>query len=564
MNSIVKIPAAISAFCRKRARLCVSLFFAVLLLAGLCVSGDYGLPFDELAEQVILQENLNEYAHQLLGADSEAVAYYNRLGIDRISESIERDHGQSAYYAVAPILPLASTAPDRLSALWHAYTWLWFMVGVLAIYGFGREMGWSRPIACITALLLFLSPRFFAEGHYNNKDMVLLSLFLLTLWLGLRLFKKPGYLRGLLFSLAGAMATNTKIIGIFPWGLIGLGMIGIVTARKAWDRRMVGIALATLASFVLIYALLTPALWPNPAEYLAYLLQNASGFTRWKGYLIYKGMFIDQQKAPIPRLYLPTMMLITLPLYTLVLAAAGQLRALWDAARAIKQKKALADERCWMIFILTLCWLLPLGYAIVSRPIVYNGWRHFYFVYAGIVLLAGHGISALSQWLTQLKTKAKPSSLRAHGHKLATLLLCLCFAISAAGIIANHPYQYGYYNLLARKTAATDMEMDYWNVSIVNAMHKLASHPDRDQSLPLVIGSRDELCGLGLTFAHSVLPEPLRNSITVLTDENAPYLLFNTTYSVIFKLSPPEGYHPLFTIDSYGNVLCTVYERIES
>lgn len=118
-----------------------------------------------------------------------------------------------------------------MTTLWHAYTWLWFMLGVWAIYGFCRETGLSRPVSCAGALLLYLCPRFFAEGHYNNKDMVLLSLVLCTLWLGVRLLASPGFLRGLLFSLAGAMAANTKIAGAFAWGVMGLCAVVMLTAR---------------------------------------------------------------------------------------------------------------------------------------------------------------------------------------------------------------------------------------------------------------------------------------------------------------------------------------------
>ena len=44
-------------------------------------------------------------------------------------------------------------------------------------------------------------------------------------------------------------------------------------------------------------------------------------------------------------------------------------------------------------------------------------------------------------------------------------------------------------------------------------------------------------------------------------NENAPYLFFNTTYARIYGVDEPKGYHELFTIRSYGQVLCTVYEK---
>jgi len=530
-------------------RALVLAFFIVLFLAGLITCGDYGLPCDEPAEQVILRENMKEYALQIGGMENEAVRYYDSLNIRRISESIERDHGQCAYYMATPILQVSDGA--LRTTLWHGYTWLWFMAGVIAIYGFGREMGFGRITACAAALLLYLSPRLFAEGHYNNKDMVLLSLVLLTLWTGLRLLKKQTLFRGVLFSLAGAMAANTKIVGILPWVLTALGAVIFLSARKAWTSRLLAVALGTAFSFLACYVLLTPALWPNPLAFFVHALQNASGFSRWTGVVLFRGTVFDHPVNPLPRYYLPYMMLVTLPLYTLPLAVLGQGAAI---LRVMRQRlSVLKDEKTIMLLTLTLSWFIPLGFAAVARPLVYNGWRHFYFVFAGLVLLAGYGLQMLIKTVCH---KLSGSWARLAG----AVLLCCCFAIPAIQIIMNHPFQYGYYNILCRRTAATQMELDYWDVSTVNAM-KLLCEAQRNESLPLQLGSRDEMSFFGVRHGYEVLPTNMRANLEIREDENAPYLFYNTTYALIYGITPPQGYHELLTIHSFGNALCTIYER---
>ena len=133
-------------------------FFAVLALVGLSAGADYGLPCDEPTEQIILQENMLEYALRLFGEDSAPAQWYLSRGITPISQSIERDHGQCAYYPAAALLPLQEEAPDRVMVLWHAYTWLWFMLGVAAVYrllprgqtqppGFLRRHATSLPVS---------------------------------------------------------------------------------------------------------------------------------------------------------------------------------------------------------------------------------------------------------------------------------------------------------------------------------------------------------------------------------------------------------------------------------
>ncbi|MEG1471359.1 MAG: glycosyltransferase family 39 protein [Clostridia bacterium] len=541
-------------FKRPRASLWVALFFLALTLIGLFTCGDYGLPCDEPAEQVILRQNMMEYAIRFLGENSSAAQYYDGLGIVPISQSIERDHGECAFYLAAPLLTLQASAPETLTLLWHMLCWLWFMVGAFALYGFCRETGLNRLISCAGALLLCLCPRFFAEGHYNNKDLVLLSLVLATLWLGLRFLKKPNFLRGLLFSLAGAMASNTKVVGIFAWGLMGLCTVLLLVASKRFHKRMAAVAAVTIGSFVLFYALLTPACWGQPMDYLRYLLLNASGFTRWPGVVLFRGALYEHAISPLPRYYLPYMMLVTLPLYLPVLAVLGQFSTL---RRVWRQKSAaLRDETTLALLAATLLWLVPLLFAAFTRPLVYNGWRHFYFVFAGVSILAAQGVGAV--WRFCVK-RAKAAHARLW-RRLLPLTLCACFAVSAWGIAANHPYQYGYYNVLARGNAQNEMELDYWVVSTLNAMKRLISEP-RNQALPLKLGARDDMSWFGVAHGAAVLPKAQREALSVAYEPDAPYLLENTTYAKIYATAPPQGYHVLFTVQSYGNVLCTVYER---
>lgn len=535
-------------------RAAVAVFFAALLLIGLSAGVDYGLPCDEPTEQVILEENMLEYALRLFGEDSAPAQWYLSRGVTPISQSIERDHGQCAYYLAAAFLPWQSVRPDRVMQLWHAYTWLWFMLGVGALYGFCRETGLSRPMSCMGMLLLYLCPRFFAEGHYNSKDMVLLTLFLCVLYLGVRFLKKPGFLRGALFSLAGAMAFNTKVVGIFVWGLMGLCAVALVTADRRWSRRMAGVALSTAALFAVFYALLTPALWSDPIGHLRYVVANASGFTRWPGVVLFRGARFEHAVNPLPRYYLPWMMLVTLPLYIPPLAAIGQWSALRRAGR--QKGRALRDPVTLALTAASLCWFVPLLFAVLARPLVYNGWRHFYFVYAGVAALAAHGLSAFMGFLRRRTGE--------YGmHRVFAAGLCLFLGWTAWDIARNHPYQYAYYNRLGHPDAETCMELDYWVVSTRNAMQRLIGGP-RDESLPLEIAARDDMSRLGLTRSHATLPPAQREALAVSEDENAPYLFYNTTYANIYGVDPPQGYHLLFTLDSYDLPLCAVYERDES
>lgn len=525
------------------ARISIALLFLVLLLAGLWATDGYGPPVDERSEQIILQENLKEYAIRLIGPQSGAARYYDALEIGRISESIERDHGQAAYYMASPLLQIQNGALRAFC--WHAYTWLWFMAGVWALYALARGLGCGRFLAFSSCLVLYLCPRFFAEGHYNNKDMVLLSLTLLTLWLGLRLLKNPGFWRGFWFSLAGALAANTKVAGVLAWGLMGLCVVARLSARKEWTRRMAAIAAGTVGCFGLMYALMTPALWSDPFGYLGYLLQNASGFSRWTGVVMFCGEWIDQTVRPLPRIYLPYMIWATLPLYVLPLCALGQ----YCLARDWWKKKAacFCDIRILTLTACSLVWLLPLAYAVVSRPLVYNGWRHFYFLFGGLLPLCAEGLRRLGLALQR----------RVVLRRMAILFLTFLLLLNALGVVREHPYQFAYYNPFARKNADQRMDMDYWNVGAASAIERLC----QERPGMLAVGAREDMSQHGLLNTYPTLSQATQARLTVAPGDAAPYLLENQTYALVYRLEPPLGYRILFQLKSYGNVIWTVYER---
>lgn len=141
------------------------LFFLFLTLLGLCLGSGYGIPWDEKSQQSTLKSNLFEYGLFFLGEDNPLVRYARELGAIPISESVEIDHGSALFYPLAFISFIEDA--HLVMQIWHMYTWLLFMLGVIAIYIVMREIGLPRTIGCLASLLLYLSPHFFAEGHYN-------------------------------------------------------------------------------------------------------------------------------------------------------------------------------------------------------------------------------------------------------------------------------------------------------------------------------------------------------------------------------------------------------------
>lgn len=530
----------------------VCLFFAAVLLMGLVTAGDYGRPWDESDEMAILRMNLWEYS-RLLHLDETVFEAWARQDSDLISaltpisESIEQDHGIAAFYPLSePVLNTRLTEHYRM-LVWHMYCWALFTLGLFALYACCRQLEMPRLAGLLCVLFMLLSPRFFAEGHYNNKDIVLMSLSLCVLWQGLRLMKKPTWPRALGFALAGALAANTKVVGFALWALCALFVLLRQLMQKKLDRRVAFIGCGTLVGFLGLYALLTPALWQNPLSFLDYLLNNALAFGRWENYVRFRGttfLLIDQR---LPWYYLPYMMLATTPLWALLFIGLGQLAA--GRALVCQRKQLWHSDRLLGLGLCSLMWLVPLLFAVVTRTTVYNGWRHFYFIYGFMLILAAYGLHTLLHALND----AKPT------RRVLCGLLGLCMALTGVGIVTQHPYQYAYYQpLIALKADEDYLELDYWNLSVMDALEELAT----SQPGTLSIGYADIWAQAGLMRTLPAMKPEIASRFH-LTDEaaTAAYILSNPTYALFSGYQPSSDLREAVAINAYGKPIMRIYEN---
>ncbi|MDD3334527.1 MAG: hypothetical protein PHI98_03310 [Eubacteriales bacterium] len=530
----------------------VALFFVLTLILGFLTVPDYGSPWDENDETDILRMNLWEYTLRLGLDDSLFEKWTARESetistLTPISQSIEQDHGVSAFYPLAGVVLDTAITEHSRTLLWHLYCWALFTLGLFALYACGRQLELPRWICLCGSLFLLLSPRFFAEGHYNNKDIVLLSLSLCVLWQGLRLMKKPTFCRALLFALVGAFAANTKVVGLALWLLCALFVLIRQIIRRNLNRRVLTIGVTTLVCFCFFYALLTPALWQNPAAFLSYLVENALSFTRWRNFLLFRNTVFDLTTDQLPWYYLPYMIIATTPLWVLFLVGLG---LVLFVCRLCKNSKAgpIGDSTLGML-LTTLLWLLPLCFAILTRTTVYNGWRHFYFLYGFMILQGAYGLSHGFRLLRE-----KPVLRR-----IAAGLLSLCVLLTGVGVVTQHPYQFAYYQPLIQLCYDDNaFELDYWNLSVMNILTKLA----QQCSAPIRIGYGDLWACAGLKRTLPSMEPQLKERFILVEEANqADYVLVNPTYACFSHYSPLDGARELITLYSYSRPIMHIYEN---
>ncbi|MDD5873531.1 MAG: glycosyltransferase family 39 protein [Clostridia bacterium] len=497
----------------KKEKLIAVIVLVVMTAAGLAVTDGYGVPLDEELELNILSSNVREYALHVpgrLGAKLQNAT----AGIEPISESDEKDHGISAYYAYVPIqLVLGKTQYKTLA--FHMYTFVIFIMGVLALYGIVHMYTDSVWMSLFGALMLYLSPRMFGEGHYNNKDMVAMAFVLITMYFGIRMIREKKYRYAVAFALAAAIATNTKIIGAWFYGIIGPVYLVILIVTGELKKRNIGVGLAAIAAYVIFYVILTPAMWSDPAGFIEYIVKYANNFERWDNRLLFEGTVYRYSVNPPPAYYLPKMILITTPLYVLILTGIGAVMTVYNAAKSrFKDRMAAASA------LNLILWVFPIVFAVVGRTRIYNGWRHFYFVYGPMIITASYGA-----WQLFMNSKRVVSY---------SCRVCAVAAvvITALGIVANNPHEFAYFNILAGSDVEERYEMDYWLVSTKEALMRLYEQ-QYDGSDNIRIAAVGTLGYNSIWKVTSTLPQNIAEVFVPGSEEESAQYYFYNPYSLL-------------------------------
>ena len=449
-------------------RIATTVFFGGLLLLGLLLTRDYGMGWDEPAERQAGYISLRYVAQRLAPG---VLAAGHLANLPELRTFSDADHGVAFQLPMA-VMEATFFRHDLRGAYWlrHFLCFTTFLLGVWAVYRLGTERFGSWRWGLVGAGILVLSPRIFAEAFYNYKDLVFMNLFALGGYTLTRLLRRPTAGRAAVHALVTALAADVRIMGLLlpllTVGFGGLEMWARPVRRPAFVRAL-ALYSAAVGPLVILF---WPYLWEAPVQRL---WECFGSFRRYRQTLkvLYWGTMESCQHLPWH--YLSGWMLVTTPVAYSVLFFAGAgsvLRAFfrrpWEELRRVATRRDL---------LIGAWYVGPLVLIVLIRSVVYDGWRHVYFIYPAFVLLAVRGLWAgVRAWRA-----APPASATRRVGWVAGLALALGVAHTAIRQVADHPYQYAYFSFLPGPAAARLFERDYWGVSSRDGLAWIMAHDHR-------------------------------------------------------------------------------------
>ena len=466
-----------------------ALALAAFAAVGVAVLDDYGVAVDEIAQRFIGQAVVRSVLPGAAGLPADRLIHHPEYGY--VLAPHDRYYGaafEAPLLLVERMLGLADSRAVLLTR--HLLTHLFFLTGGFFCYLLVYRLFGDRWLALFALLLFLLHPRIYAHSFFNTKDLPFLAMFMIALYLLQRAFRRDA---AAAFALCGAgvgVLINLRVMGGMLFAaVLGLRALDLLQARGRAERRRV---LATAGAFALaaagtLYAL-SPYLWRDPSAIIDALTALSRHPTHTA--TLFQG---EPVRWPsIPPHYLPTWMAITTPPATLLLCLTG-------AAAVIRSGVArpagiLRNGPVRFAWLLVVCLALPPAAVGALRSNLHGDWRHLYFLYAPACLLAVYGLRALLAGARRL-APARPG---AGGIRLRRAIplrtgirlrrgVCALAAAALAGsaieVVRLHPYQHGYFNVLAdRRTPEhlrTQYSMLHWGTAFREGLeYLLARFPD--------------------------------------------------------------------------------------
>lgn len=415
----------------------VALFFVSLLGIGLCIYRDYGISWDESTNRkngaisaVYANGKLNypfiskENVAELAETERARIYRYTRGTDVPTQSSIQfdeetllqyRDKDYGVFFELFLIgmeWVLKLNEPREVYFMRHLLTFLMFYVGVIFFYLLLQNRFKNWKISLLGCLFLVASPRIFAHSFYNSKDLVFMSVYIITCH-SLTMFLRAKNLRTAIWhAFTTAILIDIRIVGVVVPAATSL-FYGIDALQRKnfqhWFKKNLPILIVHflfLGGFIILF---WPYLWGDPVNNFIQTFANMSKF-RWNVFVLYMGKYF--KASELPKHYLLVWILITTPLlYTLgfLMGLTAILGKTLQHGRTLFTRIRENDEDKQDYVLLLLC-LLPLVTVIAIRARVYDGWRHLFFIYPPFLYVSIRGLI--------FSVNLVKNSLKFAGHKL--------------------------------------------------------------------------------------------------------------------------------------------------
>ncbi|HLC66305.1 hypothetical protein A2635_03625 [Candidatus Peribacteria bacterium RIFCSPHIGHO2_01_FULL_51_9] len=482
--------------------------FIILLFGGIAIAKDYGISWDEKAMYVLGEE---------------AYEYIVKGEAYPTSPSI-RFHGawfEVLQYFVQEVLQLRFAR--SIFMMRHMMNYVTFWIGMLAIYGIALHTFRSRPWALVAVLMMLLSPRQFGHAFFNGRDIPAMAFFTLKMFTLLLFIERPSPKHAFLHGIASGLVIATRVgllfLPLYTVLFLALRMLSDVVTLKTVDWKRYGILFMIYGcTFCIATVVFWPLLWEHPILSALEALKNMLWEQQDSG-----GFYFGENIDYLPWHWVPVHIISKTPLLYVTFALLAVMMLIFETCR--RPSALLKEQRNTFLFF--LWFILPIFTVIALHATLFDEWRHLYFIYPALILLAITGIRGLLRYSVHLHARIK--TLLQAG---ILIFVVGSFLQTAIWMVRNHPLQYVYFSLPSQWVEGR-FELDYWGLSFRQGLEWILAHDEGDPISVTVTSSPG-------WEALNILTQEQRQRLLIRRQFDTKYILDNFRWKQYVRNIPDE------------------------
>ena len=525
--------------------------FPLLIVLSVIIYKDYGISIDEESTRMHGLVSLN-YISNLFFPNYD-FNFQLANSIPELNSYPYREYG--VFFEIFLILIVeilfGLNEFSEIFYLRHLITNLFFLISLICFYFISLEIFKSKYFAYLSVIILYSSPRIFADSFYNDKDLVFLSFFIFSILSIIKFLKETNYTNSILLAFVLSITINIRVIGIYLLVLtIFFVLIKILMSQNILIKKFNSLALFIISSLAFLY-FFWPFLWESPLDNIIYALKSFSKYA-WGLKVFYLGEFYLDKYLPWHYQYLYFFATTSLILSAVILCGLV-VTILRFINRLLKIEKTRLSNDIWKsnkertLLLILFTIFTPLFLIYFFDSIIYNGWRHLFFIFPCLIIIGVYFVEFLT-------IKFRNNNFV----KIIPVILTLIVINNIYNLINLHPFQYVYFNKVFEDKANDLFEIDYWGVANKQALKEIISNNSREDKIVIGVASF-----ANLNLSKKMLPEDLKNRIIISGQEfdNADFI-FTNYYSEVDpkindKYSIPENFKKYSSVKK-GNIL--IYE----
>ncbi len=424
------------------------IMFVLAVIVGLFVFHDYGMCWDEPYQR------------------APAILSYNYImhGSQDLFIKKSDNHGAGFEILLVFIEKLMKLNDSRdIYMMRRIVSNIFFLGSVFAAYVLIYKLFKNRFLACLGFFMLAFMPRMFAHSFYNTKDIPFVAMVIVIFAVCQAAFEKDKSWLFLMLGFACGYATSIRIMGImfalFILLFLAADIVFKVVRKEKATKQFIHVLLFTVGFLLLLY-IPWPFIWKHPIKLFLESFGKMSHYA-WTGGLLFDGQIMMSDK-PLPWTYFPTWFMITVPELWLL---AGLVGIGWLSYDFFKRPKVYIQntyERNFLLYLFSF--FAPVISVIFLHSVIYDDWRHLYFVYPPFVFM---GLYFINKFING---------------KYAKIVQGVCVLQAAVVIlfmVQNHPFEEVYFNNLVsheEESLRNKYDMEYWGCSFKQGLDYLVEN----------------------------------------------------------------------------------------